>query len=211
MKCPHCLENFHDEWQAYDLDVPQTQKARRFQVERTICPACNNVVIRLRFVQEERDGWIVLQVWPRGSARPPLSPAVPESYASDYSEAALILADSPKASAALGRRCLQDLLREVAKVTPGDLFSEIGEVMPKLPAHLADAVDAVRNIGNLAAHPMKSQNTGAVLDVEPGEAEWLLEVLEGLFDFYFVQPELLAQRRQAINAKLAEAGKPSVR
>jgi uncharacterized protein Smg (DUF494 family) len=36
----------------------------------------------------------------------------------------------------------------------------------------------------------------------------LLDVLEGLFDFYFVQPAVLQKKRDALNKKLAEAGKP---
>lgn len=38
-------------------------------------------------------------------------------------------------------------------------------------------LDAVRNIGNFAAHTQKSTVTGAILDVVPGEAEWNLDVL----------------------------------
>ena len=57
-----------------------------------------------------------------------------------------------------------------------------------LPSHIADSLDAVRNIGNFAAHPAKSQATGEVVPVEPGEAEWTLDTLEELFDFYFVSP-----------------------
>jgi len=34
---------------------------------------------------------------------------------------------------------------------------------------------------------------------------WLLDTLEGLFDFYFVQPALLQKKRAALNAKLASA------
>lgn len=56
---------------------------------------------------------------------------------------------------------------------------------------------AIRMIGNFAAHPMTSTNTGEVVDVEPGEAEFLLSVLEELLDYYFVRPA----RRHAINAK----------
>ena len=195
MKCPHCLTNFHEEWHSQDLNTPGTQRAKAFQAERTICPACNNVTVRLRFIEEGQEEWTVLQVWPRGSARPPLPPSVDGKYASDYIEAGLVLDESPKPSAALSRRCLQNLLREVAGVKAGDLYDEIGEVMPKLPGHLAGAIDAVRTIGNFAAHPMKSKNTGAILDVEPGEAQWLLEVLESLFDFYLVQSEILARKR----------------
>jgi Domain of unknown function (DUF4145) len=80
-----------------------------------------------------------------------------------------------------------------------------------LPTHLGEAVDAVRNIGNFAAHPIKSTNTGEIVDVESGEAEWLLDVLEGLFDFYFVQPAMLQKKKQALNKKLADAGKPPMK
>jgi hypothetical protein len=73
-----------------------------------------------------------------------------------------------------------------------------------------EMVDAVRNIGNFAAHPMKSQKSGEILPVEPGEAEWNLDVLESLFDFFFVQPTLIRGKREALNKKLAEAGKPPV-
>jgi hypothetical protein len=75
------------------------------------------------------------------------------------------------------------------------------------PSHLAEAIDAVRNIGNFAAHPLKSQSTGEILPVEPEEAEWNLDVLESLFDFYFVQPAILAKKCDALNIKLSDAGK----
>jgi hypothetical protein len=69
----------------------------------------------------------------------------------------------------------------------------------------------VRVIGNFAAHPIKSTNTGEVVAVEPGEAEFLLDVLDGVFGFYFVQPEVARKQREAINIKLQEAGKPRLR
>ena len=94
-----------------------------------------------------------------------------------------------------------------------DLAKEIQEVLDsgKLPSHLAESIDAVRNLGNFAAHPLKSQHTGEIIDVNPGEAEWNLDVLESLFDFYFVQPAVLKAKRDALNAKLKEAGKPPMK
>jgi hypothetical protein len=123
------------------------------------------------------------------------------------------MADSPKASAALSRRCLQHLLRAIAGVKHGDLAREIQEVLDggKLPSQLAESIDAVRNIGNFAAHPVKSGHSGEVVAVEPGEAEWNLDVLEGLFDFYYVQPEVLKKKRAALDKKLAESGKPPMK
>jgi hypothetical protein len=152
-------------------------------------------------------------VRPKASLRPSPPKEVPEEFASDYREAAAVLADSPKASAALSRRCLQHLIREKSGIKKADLAKEIDELITSksLPSHLSDAVDAVRNIGNFAAHPIKTTATGEVLPVEPGEAEWTLDVLDGLFDFYFVQPALLKARRDALNAKLASASKPPVK
>jgi Domain of unknown function (DUF4145) len=131
----------------------------------------------------------------------------------DYSEACLVLPDSEKASAALSRRCLQHVLREKAGIKRGDLASEIQQVLDsrQLPSHLAEDLDAVRNVGNFAAHPLKSTNTSEIVDVEPQEAEWLLSLLEGLFDFYFVQPVRAKARRDALNAKLQGVGKPPMK
>ncbi len=49
------------------------------------------------------------------------------------------------------------------------------------------------------------------MDVEPGEAEWLLEVLEALFDFAFVQPKKLEERKKKLNKKLQDLGKPQMK
>jgi hypothetical protein len=142
-----------------------------------------------------------------------LSPDVPPEFSDDYEEACLVLADSAKASAALSRRCLQHLLREKAGVKPSNLDNEIQQTLDAkvLPTYLAEAVDAVRVIGNFAAHPIKSKSTGEIVDVEDGEAEWWLDTLEGLFDFYFVQPLLLQKKKYALNKKLAEVGKPPLK
>ena len=123
-----------------------------------------------------------------------------------------MLEDSPKASAALSRRCLQAILRDKAGTKSKDLYDQIEEVINsgKIPSHIVDDLHAVRNIGNFAAHTMKSTTTGAIVDVEPGEAEWNLDVLDLLFDFYFVQPAISAKRKADLNKKLKDAGKPEL-
>lgn len=152
-------------------------------------------------------------VHPRGMARASLPKEVVEPFASDYREACLVLSDSPKASAALSRRCLQALLRAKASVKSGDLVKEIQQVLDSntLPSDLAAAIDAIRAIGNFAAHPTKNTSTGQIVDVEPGEAELLLDVLEELFDFYFVRPAQLKAKLDAVNKKLVDAGKPPLK
>jgi len=122
-----------------------------------------------------------------------------------------MLPDSPKASAALSRRCLQALLREKGGTKSKDLSGQIDEVLDKLPRPIAEEVDAVRHIGNFSAHAIKSQSTGEIVPVEPGEAEWTLDVLDALFDWYYVQPKKQEARRAALDAKLEDAGKPPMK
>jgi hypothetical protein len=80
-----------------------------------------------------------------------------------------------------------------------------------LPKELAKNLDEVRNIGNFAAHPMKSKLTGMVIDVEPHEAEWNLDVLEGLFEHFYVRPKEEERKRKKLEAKLKEVGKPPLK
>ena len=51
-------------------------------------------------------------------------------------------------------------------------------------------------------------NPGRFIDVEPEEAEWCLEILEALFDHFYVEPEKAKAKKAALNDKLKAAGKP---
>lgn len=217
MKCPHCVTDFHDrEIQT----VIEKDSAGYWGTGVCRCSACGELIIRLfcanqYYVSSNQFGTEIESylVRPKAAGRPPLSTEVPKEYSADYKEACLVLSDSPKASAALTRRCLQHLLRSVANVKPQDLYKEIQEMLDRgsLPSHIADSLDAVRNIGNFAAHPIKSTSTGEIVDIEPGEAEWNLDVLDALFDFYFVAPARSYARKNALNKKLADAGKPQIK
>ena len=212
MKCPHCLVSFHDTWSSWRVQSGASNQDCKaaFYFVSTLCPECKQFIFRL---ERHFSGQLTKTiVYPKGTARP-VPPEVEEKFADDFREACLVIGDSEKASAALSRRCLQNLLREKAKTKAKDLAVQIQEVIDsgKLPSHLADAIDGVRVIGNFAAHPIKSKNTGEVIEVEPGEAEWLLETLEGLFDFYFVQPAKLEKKRAALDEKLKAAGKPPLK
>jgi hypothetical protein len=151
-------------------------------------------------------------VWPNSAPRaiPPQVEIESPHIAQDYREAAITLESSPKASAALSRRCLQAVLREKANANQQDLVKQIAATLPLLPSYLSTNLDAIRSIGNFAAHPTKSKSTGEILDVEPGEAEWNLDVLDLLFDFYYIQPAIAQQRKDDLNKKLQDAGKPPI-
>lgn len=173
MICPHCLIAFHDSWTPWFLAPPDASgqvdasqaiafdREASFTFSSTRCPSCKKLIFELNKHPRETPSRpspkeIKTIVYPTGSARP-VADDVDEQFASDFREACLVLAYSEKASAALSRRCLQNLLREKAGTKAKDLAKQIQQVLDsgKLPSHLGEAIDAVRAIGNFAAHPNK--------------------------------------------------------
>lgn len=223
MRCPECKREFHpqpDATQNYWVadDSPDTYDA--FGVAVQLCPSCSEMLVIYRSGQGRMSSGVI-QLWETteqrviypGEPETPLPPEIPDEYKKDWTEAQLALDYSPKASAALSRRLLQKTLHEKLGIKRKDLSLEIDAFIETsgAPTYLTSAVDAVRQIGNFAAHPLKFTNSGEIVEVEDGEAEWLLEVLESLFDFVFVQPAKLDERRQSLNLKLQELGKPPLK
>ena len=207
MRCPHCTVSIHESWVQRIL-WPDGQGSQ-WQIDSLNCPACKMEIVQLRDNARRYFSGIV---FPQNVTRM-ISTEVQGVYRQDFQEASAVFNLSPKASAAISRRLLQLILREKGGFQQKDLSQQIEAAIAsgRLPSHLADAIDGVRNIGNFAAHPLKSQISGEIVDVEPGEAEWLLDTLEGMLDFYIVQPAILKTKRDALNAKLQEIGKPPMK
>lgn len=221
MKCPHCNTGIYQGFaESAPVNSPTVMSLAgqpigpplAWKLYHQRCPECHDSIILLERVTMS-SGWpawkgLSFMAYPRSRSRP-IAKEVPDPYRRDFSEASTVLADSPKASAALSRRCLQAILKDQLGAKKKDLYDQIEEVIAtgNLPPYIVEGLHDVRNIGNFAAHPMKSSTTGAIVDVEPGEAEWNLEVVEMLFDFCFVQPALAAERKAALNAKLKDTGK----
>lgn len=212
MKCPHCNTSIHAGWTG-PQHLVNLKTTGIWMIRFMVCPECDDFIAELMLTGPSGEPVeITALAWPRHAARP-VAAEVEKRYADDYKQASAILTNSPKASAALSRRLVQDIIREKAGIKKKTLDAEITELIKsgQLPSWLASNVDSIRAVGNFAAHPIKSTNTGDVVDVEPGEAEFLLDVLDDLFDFYFVQPAKAKQHLGAINAKLQDAGKPPLK
>lgn len=215
MKCPHCQLGI---FEAISKSQPfQTGDGQIWYAWSQCCPECKKPIVYLEAGRHTVNNLLQpstsrFMAYPQNASARSLPAEVTDPYRTDFEEAVAVLPLSPKASAALSRRNLQSVLREKAATTSKDLFDQIEEVIAsgKLPSHIADGLDAVRNIGNFAAHEIKSKVTSAIVDVETGEAEWNLDVLESLFDFYFVEPAKTAKRKAELNRKLREAGKPEI-
>ena len=213
MKCPHCLVEFHDKT---DSKTIGQDVEGYYDIEANTCPSCKRIIFYL--AQYTYSGHIRIYkqralIRPKMANRPPVPSEVPTEYANDYKEACLVLEDSPKASAALSRRCIQSIIRLHLGIKRKDLNQEIQEVIDNklFPSDILESIDAIRNIGNFAAHPIKSNSTGEILEVEPNEADWNLDVLEMVFDFLFVRPAIVKKKKDALNAKLKDSGKPDMK
>jgi hypothetical protein len=221
MICGHCRVAFrHDE----TAQTFANDQHHSWSMSTTICPECGHASFRIYSAEIidllERGGGTsqglgvpqLVIAYPMANSRPPCPPEVPSQLSRDYEQACRVLFISPEASAALSRRCLQGVLRDKG-YPQKDLVAQIQAALDSrtLPTQIGEVLDAVRNIGNFAAHPTKSQSTGEIMEVEPGEAEWNLEVLEALFDFYYVLEAANRRRMDALNARLADAGKPPLK
>jgi Domain of unknown function (DUF4145) len=110
-------------------------------------------------------------------------------------------------SAVLARKILADLLERYANVPRSlklskmidDFLGQEGH-----PSHVRDNLHYLREIADFAAHTQKD-TIGNVIDINPGEAEWTLETVDSLFDYFIVGPEKDKQRRTAFDMKIAAA------
>ena len=222
MKCPHCTVAVHIAWHAGIIRRDSASMIWAWQA--ATCPDCDKPIIQIGLHRNLDDGFLSLEqlrqtqladvrlVWPRVARRTPLGDVVPEPLKTDYLEACEVLSISPKASAALSRRVLQALLQDQG-YTGGNLARQIDAVLKEndpskaLPAGVRESVDAIRNFGNFSAHPVTDKTSLQIIDVESEEAEWCLEIVERLFEHYYVRPATEAKRLAELNAKLGKAGK----
>jgi hypothetical protein len=150
----------------------------------------------------------VTMVHPKGMSRPPLPPEVPGYIAHDYRDAAAVLETSPKASAALTRRCLRNVLHHFG-FRDMDLNKEIDTLIAtkQVPKVLAEWLEAVREIGKFYVIPSKATTAGEIQPVENGEPEVLLDLLDSMFEFFFVLPAEMDRKCAELLSKLTVSWK----
>jgi hypothetical protein len=218
MKCPRCSVTIHAE--ETHTAVNWDHEATGFYISSVRCPACKKYSLFLQEIDNQgRDnsGFFNKRlIEPRGGARDPVPPEVPAAIAVDYVEACNVLPISPKASAALARRSLQAILHQ-ENYKAKNLALEIDLLLNEtnsakaIPGALRETIDGIRNFGNFSAHPISDLTSLQIIDVEPHEAEWCLEILEEMFQHFYVRPAESKKRKDSLNAKLAAGGKPAAK
>lgn len=127
-----------------------------------------------------------------------ISKEVPDIYAARYRKALQILNICPESSATSSRKCLEMILEDHFGAKKRNLNDKIDEAKDKLSSNLYENLHRLREVGNFGAHPKKNTHTAELIEVEAGEAEYCLWLLEELFDECYIKPA----RKRDINNQL---------
>jgi hypothetical protein len=165
-------------------------------------PKCNQLYLSISLTSVEKSVYVkqgsILQTWhllPESRAKV-LPTYIPKTIQEDYYEACRIRDLSPKASATLARRCLQSMIRDFWGIKKTRLIDEIRELEQKVDPLTWSAIDSVREVGNIGAHMEKDINL--IIEVEPKEAQILIELIEQLVDDWYVERFNKEQRSKKI-------------
>lgn len=230
--CPFCNQSAiirdDDRWTIDgQFAHPLTQaEPKSFALSAVFCPnaKCQNYTLELvlsglteivRSVETRGVGsragvhtqrkWGIIHSWKLrpDSAAKPFPDYIPAAILGDYREACLIANLSAKASATLARRCLQGMIRDFWSINKRSLRDEIQALKDKVNEPTWDAIDAVRQIGNIGAHMEADINV--IAEVEPGEATLLIGLIESLLAEWYVarhdRDERMARLKAAADAK----------
>ena len=164
----------------------------------------------------QTDSWIVR---PRfGQSKRRVNSLVPEPFRTDYLEAAAILNTSPRMSAVLSRSILADLLKKYAAKGQFGLKARIDSFVEDghHPSRLTENLQHFREIANFGAHTQEDQQESdaeqaLIIPVELDEAEWTLDLVDRLFDYFIVAPHKDDEIKQRMDGKIERAGRPSLR
>ena len=225
MTCPYCTHKVTITNSNYDSHMVElgtidcTNDMKVMMCEHIICPNsdCMKTILKisLYYIHFEDAGMhnkltkkylpiLSRQLLPISNAKP-MPSYIPEAIKKDYEEACLIQSLSPKSAATLARRCLQGMIRDFWGIKKGTLKEEISELQGKITQDLWQAIDALRNLGNIGAHMEKDINV--IIDIDEGEADTLIALIETLVEEWYIhreeQNQQLAKIVNISNAKLA--------
>lgn len=203
--CPHCntsalIDNDNMEDGEFKLNLLNNNYSKIIKYRHIICPNpdCNKSILAISII--DSDGFREKNIFSKwilpNFTYKPIPSCIPEPIAQDYKEACEICELSPKASATLIRRCLQGMIRDFWNVDKNKLVHAINEIKDKIDDETWNAIESIRKIGNIGAHMEADINL--IIDVEPGETKLLIELVESLFDEWYVKREKQKERNRRI-------------
>lgn len=214
--CPHCSAIGAQVWtenvsfvETYDGDG-QPESIDWNDLMRATCGACENYSIWIRNRRAElarvklsdisrprgaapavsptiSPMWAM--IWPKRSDAPLPHEVMPEGLKELHSEARAVLADSPRAAAALLRLLMEKLLQDTTGKA-GNLNAQIGLLVKQgtFNQRLQETADTIRVSGNNAVHPAQIQSQGDTKDV----ALAMFELVNFLVDDLIARPRKIS-------------------
>ncbi len=211
--CPYCDKSatmrkgydFEDELIKFNLQSEKYAQELRIRTINNICP---NPKCRLTSVVVSLDGidtveaqsrnkghgynffkYVAISLLPYQISRKVKSfnANIPAPIISDYEEACSIVELSPKAAATLARRALQGMIRDFWEINERTLYQEINKLKSMVDPTIWEAIDGLREMGNIGAH--MEQDVNLIIDIDPDETEMLIELIEILLEDWYVQRE----------------------
>lgn len=210
--CPYCnrkttinADSYRENNQVMTID--NSEGHRKLTTLWIVCPneECKRITLintlydypydsssQSRKVGEKIKDWRLLP----GSYAKVFPDYIPFQLRNDYEEASAIVELSPKASATLSRRCIQGIIRDFWKVNKGRLVDEVNAIEDKVDPLTWKSIDAIRKVGNIGAHMEKDINL--IIDVDPKEANLLIQLIELLFEEWYIHRYEREQKLKAI-------------
>jgi hypothetical protein len=165
------------------------------------------------------DSWIARPHFADYAERP-INALVLEPFRRDYSEASIILEVSPRMSAVLARRIVGDLLKKYADKKQWGLTDRIRSFIDEggHPSSLTTNLDHLREIADFGAHTQEAEtqsDTGemevVIIDADRDDAEWTLDLVDRLFDYFIVTPAKDEGMRSKWDTNIAKTGRKPLR
>ena len=217
MKCPHCTTSAHFDWEEiiFPASSDDACYTKGYAISYGFCPECHQLVISLKSGSIKYRGNIPYMdsridiidinniIYPHSKTGRKLNEHIPTQYAQLFHESEEVNNISPRASATLSRYLLQMLLHEELDIKKKNLEEEIMALEDdrSVPTNLITMLQVMRKVANFGAHPKKSTNSNEIVEVETGESEVMLDLLEELFDYIFVKPKQRKLFLENINKK----------
>jgi hypothetical protein len=216
-QCPFCntehaLSEEDRQVSFSDLTRDNSDGPRRLVVKYAVCPdpKCRKFSLTASLHHYEMSGtrgytgkhirtWMLV---PPSRAHTYSAP-IPEHILQDYQEACSAIEYSPKAAAALSRRCLSSMLRDFWQVQPGRLIDEFRQIKGAADPLTWEAVESVKRTGSIG---MRFESEGAeILDTDPHEAKLLIGLVESLMQDWYVMREERRKRLHQLR-RMSETG-----
>lgn len=174
--CPYCHVYAQFDW---SVQQKLNSKPKEYRLIVAKCNSCHLDSVWFQNLQSKEE-ILMFPDYPSGLDAP--SSDMPNNIQQIYIEAAKVLKDSPRASAALSRLAIDKLTKKFSN--KHSLDNRIGDLVSKgLPAKLQQAFDIVRIVGNNAVHPGE-------IDLTDNQemAKSLLNLLNIITDNLITQP-----------------------